>query len=175
MRALDVKSGTPPVRRRHIDRQRSSLAALAFAALHVASSSCILPLPPVCFSLYSRWRGTGAVLVVAPLSGAHVLFCFSLLSSAALCPWTWARHCHRHLAHITRATHSLVPMPCFDPPRSVPLARASARQRWDGPHTFAHFHVCLRSGDVQSCIVGLQVERDVSKRTTFPEERRKGR
>ena len=47
---------------------------------------------------------------------------------------------------ITGATHSLVPMPCYDPPRSVPLARASARQRWDVPHTFAHFHVCLRSG-----------------------------
>jgi hypothetical protein len=67
----------------------------------------------------------------------------------------------------------------LDPPRSVPLARASAWQRWNVPHTFAHFHVCLRSGcDVQSCrhtVVGLQVERDVSKRTTSPEEMRKGR
>ena len=136
-------------------------------------SSCMLPL--LFASLCTR---TGAVLARYWLlpSGAHVLFCFSLLSSAALCPWTWARHCHRHLAHITRATHSLVPMPCFDPPRSVPLARASARQRWDLPHTFAHFHVCSRSDcDVQSCIVGLQVERDVSKRTTSPEEMRKGR
>ena len=112
-------------------------------------SSCMLPLlfASLC---RSRWRGTGAVLVVAPLSGAHVLFCFSLLSSAALCPWTWARHCHRHLAHNNYRRNSLARpdarMPCYDPPRSVPLARASARQRWDVPHTFAHFHVCLRSG-----------------------------
>ena len=142
-------------------------------------SSCMLPL--LFASLCTR---AGAVLArywLLPRSAVHTF------SFASLCyprqrfvpgrgPDTVT---DTLLIIITGATHSLVPMPGCRAMILQDPCLLLVRQLGSAGTCLTHLRiftfVCVQAVTLQSCIVGLQVERDVSKRTTSPEEMRKGR